>query len=136
MVVVADTNILVSALLWKGQTTSILHLVRDGKIQIAINGSLLNEFERALCYPKFHQQLSSIGKTTVQIVQEFLEIAVLMDDISIPPTILDDLSDDRVLACAFAASAAMIISGDHHLLTLKRWRGIPIVTARTFLNRW
>ncbi len=136
MVVVADTNILVSALLWKGQTTPILHLVRDRKIQIAINGSLLNEFERVLCYPKFHQQLSSIGKTPFQIVQEFIEIAILVDDVSIPPTILDDLSDDRVLACAFASRASMIVSGDQHLLKLKSWRGISIVTARTFLNRF
>lgn len=136
MVVVADTNILISALLWNGQTTPVFHLVRDGKIQIAVNESLLDEFERVLSYSKFHQQFTKLGKTPSQIIQEFLEIAILVDDIPIPPTILEDLSDDRVLACAFAASASMIISGDQHLLKLKRWRGIPIVTARTFLNRF
>lgn len=136
MVVVADTNILISALLWKGQTTPILHLVRDGVIQVAVNASLLNEFERVLCYSKFRQQFATIGKTPSQIIQEFLEIALLVEDIPIPLTIVDDPSDDRVLACAFASSASMIISGDQHLLTLKSWRGIPIITARAFLNRF
>lgn len=40
-----------------------------------------------------------------------------------------DPDDDHVLACALAAKADLIVSGDRDLLTLKSFREIPIVTA-------
>lgn len=46
----------------------------------------------------------------------------------IPPTIADDPDDDAVLACAVAAEADYMVSGDPHLLTLEQFRHIPILT--------
>lgn len=41
-----------------------------------------------------------------------------------------DADDDAVLAAAQAAKAYLIVSGDRkHLLIIKRFEGIPIVTA-------
>jgi len=57
-----------------------------------------------------------------------------VEDIPLSPVIINDPSDDRVLACAFAANADYIVSGDQHLLVLHQWNGIPIITAREFLN--
>lgn len=47
----------------------------------------------------------------------------------IPPVVLSDPDDDEVLACAIAANAQLIVSGDRDLLSLKTFRGIPIVSA-------
>ena len=52
----------------------------------------------------------------------------------IAPTILADVDDDAVLACALAAQAEAIVSGDSHLLNLKEYRGIPILTVVDVLN--
>lgn len=38
------------------------------------------------------------------------------------------------LATAVAAGADVIVSGDHHLLEIKNYQGIPIVTPRQFLD--
>lgn len=48
--------------------------------------------------------------------------------------IFDDPDDDHVLACALAAQANLIVSGDHHLLDLKTYQGIRIVTASEALQ--
>jgi len=48
--------------------------------------------------------------------------------------IRQDPSDDEFLACALTGKADAIVSGDHHLLELKRYREIPILDVRTFLS--
>ena len=50
-------------------------------------------------------------------------------------TIPDDPDDEAILACAVDGLADLIVSGDRHLLDLIEFRGIPIVTVRTFLER-
>jgi predicted nucleic acid-binding protein len=42
--------------------------------------------------------------------------------------------DNKFLACALDGRADAIVSGDHHLLALRRFRDIPILTARQFLD--
>lgn len=47
-----------------------------------------------------------------------------------------DPNDDMVLECALVAGAAHIVSGDKDLLSLKTYLGIPILTARDYLNQF
>jgi len=46
-----------------------------------------------------------------------------------------DPDDDMFIACALAAEAAYIISGDHHLLDIGEYAGIRIVKVREFPER-
>jgi predicted nucleic acid-binding protein len=46
----------------------------------------------------------------------------------IPQTISDDLFDNIFLALASENKAPLIISGDHHLLDLKKYDSIQILT--------
>ena len=46
-----------------------------------------------------------------------------------------DIDDDAVLACAIAAQAHLIISGDKDLLVLHPWRGIDILNPADALQR-
>ena len=45
-----------------------------------------------------------------------------------------DPTDDRILECAVAAGAEVIVSGDTHLLSLVSFRGIPIQRVGEFLS--
>ena len=47
----------------------------------------------------------------------------------IEPVVLVDPDDDAVLACAIAAQAEIIVSGDSHLLGLRWYQDIAILTA-------
>jgi predicted nucleic acid-binding protein len=46
----------------------------------------------------------------------------------------DDPDDNRILECAVAGHADVIVSGDRHLLRLKSYEGIPIVRPVDFLR--
>ena len=45
-----------------------------------------------------------------------------------------DPDDDRILECAVEARAQFIITGDKHLLTMKSFEGILILTADQYLK--
>jgi predicted nucleic acid-binding protein len=46
-----------------------------------------------------------------------------------------DYEDNRILECALAANADLIVADDEHLTSMSPWRGIPIVRPREFASR-
>lgn len=52
-----------------------------------------------------------------------------------PVTDCPDHEDNRILECAAAAGAVLIVSDDTDLLTLSPWRGTAVVTAGEFVKR-
>ena len=76
------------------------------------------------------QSLSIAG-----LVLRYAELAQLVRPASIAAVVLRDPDDDHVLACALAANADLIVSGDGDLLALKEYQGISIVTAAEALKR-
>lgn len=48
--------------------------------------------------------------------------------------ITDDPKDNMILECAVGGKADYIVSGDRHLLSLKEYKGIKILTAREFIE--
>lgn len=135
MKVVLDTNVFISALLWQKSIKEILNLARQKKIQICVSQKILTEFTKVLKYPKFSQRLKSIGKTPSEIINEFLEIIKLYSSIELKTAIIkEDPSDTKFLSCAFSCGASFIISGDKHLLSLKKFRNIPILSPQKFLK--
>jgi predicted nucleic acid-binding protein len=69
------------------------------------------------------------------LVVRYAELASLVPPASIGGVIQADPDDDHVLACALAAKADLIVSGDSHLLNLKRYQSIPIVSPAEALKR-
>jgi predicted nucleic acid-binding protein len=63
----------------------------------------------------------------------YAALAWLIESAAIEPVIIADPDDDVVLACAVAARAEAIVSGDKHLLDLKQYEGMPILTAAQLL---
>lgn len=57
--------------------------------------------------------------------------AVIKPAVKIP--LLLDGPDNRILECARAAKAALIVTGDRHLLALKEFEGIGITRTAGFL---
>lgn len=47
--------------------------------------------------------------------------------------VAQDPDDDKFIECALIAGAAAIVSGDHHLLDLGKYEGIPILSAAEFI---
>ena len=135
MRVVADTNTIVSGLLWQGNPRRVLDAARAGTLLMYTNAALLAELEEVLQRPKFAQRLALAGVTSHTLVFGYAALARLVEPAEIAPAIIADPDDDAVLACAVAARAEIIASGDSHLLDLKEYKGIPIVTAAQLLTR-
>ena len=127
--VVADTNTVVSGLLWHGPPRQVLDATRAGTLQLYTTAVLLAELDEVLQRPKFAQRLTLAGVTTHTLVLGYAALARLIEPAVIVPVVEEDPDDDAVLACAVAVQAEAIVSGDSHLLDLKEYEKIPVVTA-------
>src|SRR5947199_8584940 len=109
---VADTNVVVSGLLWQGLPWRVLDLARTGKIELFASPALLVELEDVLGRRKFRRRLEQAGVNPGDLVVGYAALARVVLPIEKPVVIPEDPDDDEVLACALAARAEIIISGD------------------------
>ena len=136
MRLVLDTNTVLSALLWRGTPYRLLETIRNQhpSLQLYSSPVLLEELTDVIARPAFSKQLNSIGKTVRQVLADYIEIVDLVEPIEIPQVVRDP-DDDHVIACALAARADLIVSGDKDLLDLNAFRNISIFTPAEALRR-
>ena len=106
MNLVADTNVLVSALLWTGLPHQVLLAAEAGRIRLYTSAALIDELVGVLARPKFALRLLARRTTVEEILAGYLQLAHFIVPAPMAPVILQDPSDDAVLACAVAANAA------------------------------
>lgn len=134
MNLVLDTNTVISGLLWKGAPRQVLDLARSGSISLFTCPELLAELEEVLGRKKFADRLRVAQVTVDELVYGYAALATTIRVGNIEPVIKDDPDDDIVLACAVSANAEVIASGDSHLLALKAYEGIRILTVNQVLE--
>lgn len=134
--VVLDTNNFVSSQISKkGASTKTYHLWREKKVEILTSPFQLKELEKVLEYPRIKKKyrLSSAKvKKMVKIIRRQTTVVYPLVKIGI---IEDDPADNQILEIALEGKADYIISGDQHLLKLKKFKNIPIITAKKFLEK-
>ncbi|KQP49971.1 putative toxin-antitoxin system toxin component, PIN family [Pseudorhodoferax sp. Leaf274] len=129
MRLVLDTNTALSGLLWGGTPSHLIDAVLAQRIEIATSAALLAELHGVLSRDKFTRQLTRRGLTVDDVFHGYAAMSIVVTPAAMAPTILRDPADDAVLAAALAARADLIVSGDAHLLDLKHFQGMAIVTA-------
>ena len=135
MRVVADTNTVISGLLWHGAPRQVLEAAREGAMNLFTSAILLAELEDVLSRGKFSERLALAGVSPHELVLGYAALALVIEPAIIAPVIAADPDDDAVLACAIAARAEAIVSGDSDLLSLQEYKGIRILGAADFLLR-
>lgn len=98
-------------------------------IEIVSSVVLLAELRNVLWRNKFSRRLAHQGFTGDRVFSDYMALVTIVAPALITPTIARDPSDDAVLAAALGAGADLIVSGDAHLLNLKSFQRIDIVTA-------
>jgi putative PIN family toxin of toxin-antitoxin system len=136
MRVVADTNTIISALLWRGPARRLLDLARMGELELFTSTALLIELADVLGREKFLHRLKQADVTARELSHGFAALATRIEPATIMPTVLADADDDAVLACAVAAQAEAIASGDNHLLALGYYQQIPIWRVSVLVARF
>ena len=129
--VVIDTNVVVSALLFGGVPGKLVPLWKTGRIRVLASKEMIEEYLRVLAYPKFELSEEEINYLLYQESLRYFEIVTTKPG---PKIVEEDPSDDMFIRCAEAGKADTIISGDQHLLDLKSYDKIKILTPSQFLE--
>lgn len=123
MRVVADSNIYISALLFAGFPSVLLERAQTGKIDLFISQPILDEVLTVMRREKFKRT-----EAQVQEAREIIEgCTQRVEPTEMVYVVTADPSDNKIIECALAAKADVIVSGDKHLLRLKEHAGIPIM---------
>ena len=129
MRVVADTNVALSGLLWSGPPNQILRWAHEGILQIVACKETTAELKRVLEYNRFTQRLSMLETTAAEVHAYFVNLALFVPTPElIPKELVEDPFDNFFLALASQNNARLMISGDRHLLDLREYKHIQIVT--------
>ena len=131
---VIDTNQFVSSLISKqGPSAQLIDRWREQRFILVTSPEIIAEIQRVLEYPHISKKYK-LSKSDVQSLLTLIEHeAVVIPKLPAVHVIKDDPDDDKFLACAFAARAEYIVSGDRHLLSLGSYKSISIVTVKEFL---
>lgn len=119
-----DSNILISSIFWKGTPYHLMKKVINGEILLFTSLPIINEVRKVL----LRDFNITMGK-----VEEHVDI-IISNSVMVSSTenlkvIEADETDNRILECAVSSGADYVVSGDRHLLQLKDYKGIKIVTA-------
>jgi putative PIN family toxin of toxin-antitoxin system len=130
MRVVIDTNIIVSAYL--GDALEVIIVAwKAGKFTLIVSHDIASEYHAVLKRPKFRIAQTELDDFFALLLNK-AEFVSPSDTVSI---IIADPTDNKFLEAALEGKADLIVSGDTHLLDLKVFHEIPILTAREFISR-
>jgi hypothetical protein len=128
--IVLDTNILISAIVFGGKPREILEQVIAANLSLGISKPIIEELRDVLSRDKFKYPASVIHFIISQLEEE-AQFVVPHEKLEI---IERDDADNRILECAAEFEADFIITGDSHLLELKKFNNIRILKAVDFLE--
>ena len=126
---VFDTNIFISAFVVpESQGERAFLLAREKRFDLITSVAILTETARKLG-EKFDQPEEDI-KDTLKMISRMAQ--VLKPGLRV--NVLKDAPDNRILECAVEARADVIVTGDRHLLQLKRFQGTAIIRLADLLR--
>jgi putative PIN family toxin of toxin-antitoxin system len=128
---VLDSNVLISAVVFGGKPREILDLAVKGRIEVAVSNAILDEINGVLVGKKF-QYPERIVRALIAEIEDLADLVEPGERIN---AIRDDPEDNRVLECAVASGASVIVSGDSHLLALRTFDQMSIMNSDEFLRR-
>ena len=134
--VTLDTNILISGSFWTGDSFRILDEIDKKRIICILSKDIIDEYERVIGCDEIIGKVENKALILSKVVQN-----VILDSELVQPRIRlnivkDDPTDNRVIECAKAGRSNFLITNDAHLLTLKEFESIKIVTPKEFLRHF
>ncbi len=130
--IVLGTNVLVSALLFRGRSSVLVSLWQCGVIVPVITRDTFDEFRAVLAYPKFSLRDEEINAIIEDEILPFFEVAEVTDPAE---GVCRDPHDDKFLAATAGGGVAFLLTGDRDLLDLKRYRDVEIVDPKAFIEK-
>jgi putative PIN family toxin of toxin-antitoxin system len=127
--VVFDTNVLVSALVFPGgRGDEALQRILAERDSLILSKAILDEL------------LGVLARKFARDAEELSRVAVFLAEVStlVKPArrvkLLRDDPDNRILECAVAGRADLIVTGDEALLALGEFEGVRVVRLADYLG--
>jgi uncharacterized protein len=132
---VLDANVYVSAAVRPaGPPGQIIgRFLRGGAFEIVVSQAIVDEVLRALTYPKVRKYIRPglEAELWFEDIVILSHLVVVGDDFE---SVSKDPDDDKYIAAAIEGRAGFLVAGNSHLLDLKEYDGIRIVSPRVFLD--
>jgi putative PIN family toxin of toxin-antitoxin system len=132
---VIDTNVFVSAFLTGGSPLAAIESVRLGKTRLLVTAEMVSELERIVLRPKFSRYFTSRSADPLVLMRTYTVLARYVTPVLVSDCPIADPDDLKFIECAVGGGAEVIVSGDHHLLTIGRYNQIEMLTPTQFLTR-
>ena len=130
--VVFDVNVLVSSLITRGKPRELWLKARRKSFTLVLSKEIISEFVEVMSREKFSRYVNEEDLRV--FLQALYETALLVRIKSRFKIVKEDPEDDMVLRTAYDAKADYIVSGDKHLLSLREFREIRIVSVDEMLK--
>ena len=128
MKVVLDTNIFISGIFWKGSSNRVISSWKEGKFTLVTSLEAFSEIIKVL--KDFKIKLSD------DMIKEWIDLiirnSIIVEPIEKITIVKDDPKDNIFIETAVAGNVNYIVSQDNHLLKLKEFRGIKMITPEEF----
>ena len=134
MRITADTNVLISATFWYGDSNRIILLAECKSVELIISKEIAEEYAGVLEYDEIKSKIKGKGLNAKYSLGKIISIAKIVIPKEKFDIIKDDKDDNKVIDAAVEGKADYIVSSDRHLLDLKEFKGIKIVTPKEFLD--
>jgi len=135
--IVIDANLFASALIKPNSNPGeILDLIKQNQVELILSPAIIREIKRILLYPKLQKYHRKTAQEIDAYFEDILMFAWIVEGKEDIDIIKDDPTDNKYLACVYEGEADYIVSGDHHLLGIKTYKGIEILKVKSFLNIW
>ena len=122
--IVLDSNVVISDFLFGGPPAHLIQYAVGGTVTFFTSLAILDEIRDVLQRPKFGLS----PEQALSFVEEFHEVCRVVTPKESVKAVPADPDDNAVLECALEAAATVVVSGDSHLLDLRQWHGIRILS--------
>ena len=130
MEITVDTNFLISATQWDYSVAhKLLIKMIEKNVYIFTTKDVLQEFSEVL-----ERDFQYLSEEIAEIVEKVMAFVILIETKIKIYAVKDDPDDNKILECAVDSNSQYIITYDQHLLNLKEFQGIKIMTPEEFLR--
>ena len=126
MRVVVDTNVFVSGVFFGGPPGRVLAAWRDGMIEVVVSHEIIEEYVRVGDELSARFPAVDLGPALDLVAA----CATMVAAPPLPEPVCSDPDDDKFLACAAAAGATYVVSGDRGLLAASPYRNVVVIRPR------
>lgn len=131
MRVTPDTNVFISAFFWKGKPYKIIKMGYEEKLKLVVSSAIVEEVDKILRREKKFKLKKDDIKNHIKLMVSRCDLVEPTVRVNV---IKEDPDDNRIIEAAVVGKAKYIISGDPHLLNLKEYKGIRIVSPAKFIK--